>query len=115
LTLFQDKLSQASSIKQAWIFAKLLQQVPDRQAVVVEGSITGSTILAHPLTECGEENWIWNRCLTNDSGDCAYTSQAFQEQTHTIEQLQPMSMAVTRTLASVQMVIEALNQLLGQT
>lgn len=39
----------------------------------------------------------------------------YQEQVHTIKQFQPVCVAVMRTLASVQVVVEAFNKLLGQT
>jgi len=52
--------------------------------------------------------------LINGSGNFACISQIFEEQAHTIKQIQPVGMAITMTLASIQVAVEGLNKPLRQ-
>jgi hypothetical protein len=87
LTPFQNKLSQALGLKPARVLAKALQQLPDREAVVVEDRLTGSPLPAYPMAKRSEEGWILNRLIGKGCGDFASTSQVFQEYACTIKQI----------------------------
>jgi hypothetical protein len=77
--------------------------------------ITGSALLAHPLIECSQQNRILLYWLS--TGGCYYagTSKVPQEQAHTIKNLKPVRMTITRALASAQMSAEKIMKLLVQT
>src|SRR5216684_7127001 len=60
MTFLQRKLSQAPSIKPAWLVSKSFEQPANGDAVVVEGPLTSATLLAHPPGECCQEKRILN-------------------------------------------------------
>ena len=82
--LLEDKLSQTLSVKPFRILSKVAQQRPNGDAVVVEGQIAGSTFVAHPLTECSEQNWLLIYWLGNCC-DYAGTSKVPKEKACTSE------------------------------
>jgi hypothetical protein len=67
----------------------------------------------HPFAKFSEQNRILS-CRFNHGG-CDYTSssQVFQKQARTIEQLQPVTVTVTRAFALIKVAVETLNKLLG--
>ena len=65
--------------------------------MVVEGHITGPALLAHPLTERGQQRRIVNgvnRILAHRPGHDPVISQAGQEQARTVNDCPPMGVAI---------------------
>src|SRR5882762_6636136 len=57
-TLFENKRSQSACIKPAWFLSNPPEQLANVNAVVVEGHITDTPLLVHPLTEGRQQSRI---------------------------------------------------------
>ena len=63
-------------------------------AIGAEGHITGTPLLAHPLTEDRQKSGLLNRWLNRWQGDDPGISQVGQEQARTTDHFQPCCRAV---------------------
>jgi hypothetical protein len=113
-TGLQDKLSQAPSIEPAWLFSKASEQPANRADVVPERAITGTPLLAHPLTEGCEESRILNAGFDRVGRDDARPSQVSQEQVCAVDQVPTVTVAVAWASAAAQVTLETLERLLAQ-
>jgi hypothetical protein len=114
-TFFQDKLSQAPSIKPARLVSQASEQLANGDAVVIEGPITRAALLAHPPTECRQENRLVNGDFAHSGRDDASLPQMSQEQACALEHVQAVSVAIARASASTKVAVETRERLLGQT
>jgi hypothetical protein len=73
----------------------------------VEGHITGTPLLAHPLTEVRQQNWILNRGLGRTKGIDPSISQVGQEQARAMDHCQVPRLAVVWAVASTQVAVES--------
>ena len=69
----------------AWFLSKPPEQLANVNAVVAEGHITGTPLLAHPLTEGRQQSGIVNRGFDRGQGDDPGISQVGQEQARTMD------------------------------
>ena len=74
--LLQNKRSQSVCIKSAWFLSKPPKQLANVNAVVVEGHITSTPLLAHPLTERRQQSGIASRGLGRPQGNDPAASYA---------------------------------------
>src|ERR1022692_977398 len=63
LTGIQDELPQLVSIKLAWIFSQVFQQIAQVKAVIIKRGIAGAALLAHPATERNQKDRIHDDLL----------------------------------------------------
>ena len=76
-------------------------------AVVVEGHITSTPLLAHPLTERRQQSGIASRGLGRPQGNDPVISRVGEEQARTMDHFQPLRMLVVWAVASTQMAVES--------
>jgi hypothetical protein len=93
-TFLENKRSQPVGIKVAWFLSKPPEQLANVNAIGVEGHITGTPLLVHPLTEGRQQSGIVNRGLDRGQGDDLGISQVGQEQARTMDHFQLLRMAV---------------------
>lgn len=101
-------------IKAAWVLSGSPEQLVNVNAIGVEGHITGTSLLVHPLTEGRQQNGIVNWGLDRWQGDDPSISQVGHEQTCTMDHLQRLRVAVVGTVASTQVAGESCKGLLIQ-
>jgi len=105
--LLQNKRSQSVCIKSAWFLSKPPKQLANVNAVVVEGHITSTPLLAHPLTERRQQSGIASRGLGRPQGNDPVISRVGEEQARTMDHFQPLRMLVVWAVASTQMAVES--------
>jgi hypothetical protein len=93
-TFRENKCSQSAGIKAAWILSKLLEQLPNVNAISTEGHITDTPLLMHPLTEGRQQSGIVNRRVDRRQSDDPGISQVGQEQARTTDYAQLILMGV---------------------
>jgi hypothetical protein len=76
--------------------------------------ITGTPLLAHPLTEDRQKSGLLNRWLNRWQGDDPDISQVGQEQARTTDYAQLILMGVVWTVALTQVAVESRKKLFVQ-
>ena len=99
-------------IQPAWLLSESPEQLANVKAVVREGHITGTALLAHPLTKCRQQSWIVTGCLSRTQGDDPGISQVGQEHARTMDHSRRVRMAVMWASASTQVAVESRKRLL---
>jgi hypothetical protein len=105
--LLQNKRSQSVCIKSAWFLSKPPKQLTNVNAVVVEGHITSTPLLAHPLTEGRQQSGIASQGLGRPHGNDPVILRVGEEQVRTMDHLQPIRMLIVWAVASTQMAVES--------
>jgi hypothetical protein len=111
-TFFENKLSQATAIKTAWLISDSTEQLANVDAIGGEGHVRDTALLVHPLTESRQQSRIviGRAGQVDDSG----ISEVAQEQVGTTNQFLRPCMAVLLTLAPTQVPREPYQRLFVQ-
>ena len=104
-TFLENKLSQATAIKAAWLISNSTEQLANIDAIGGEGHIRDTALLAHPPTESRQQG----RIVIGGRGqvDDPAISEVAQEQVDTMDYFLWLRMAVVWTLAATQVVLES--------
>jgi hypothetical protein len=109
LTGIQDELPQLVSIKLAWIFSQVFQQIAQVKAVIIKRGIAGAALLAHPATERNQKDRIHDDLLLASGRDDIGEPGISEEQTRTFAEVSPVCVAISPAPASIQVPHELLN------
>jgi hypothetical protein len=106
--LLKDELAQFNCVQFARVISDTGEQISKRNAVVVQSRVAGSTLLPHPLAECGELNRFQ---ISGKGGKPGWagtdSTSVYQEHTRTAQRDNGALIAKSLALASAQMVSEA--------
>jgi hypothetical protein len=111
-TFLENKLSQATGIKTAWLISDSKEQLANVDAIGGEGHIRDTALLVHPLTESRQQS----RIVIGRPGqvDDPGISEVAQEQVYTMDHFFRACMAVLLTLAPTQVAFEPYQRLFVQ-
>ena len=111
-TFLENKFSQATAIKTAWLISYSMEQLSNVDPIVVEGHITDTALLVHPLTESRQQS----RIMSGRPGqvDDPGISEVSQEQVDATYHFLRPCMAVLLTLAPTQVALEPYQRLFVQ-
>jgi hypothetical protein len=108
IAVLQKALPQTPSVQLLWGISEMLEQCPDRDIVVVERPILGTTLLVHPTTKSNQDRRSIGR-IRRWSIDNTCGVQMAQKQRGAGELVHGIAVA-KRTAPLAEMATEALNQ-----
>ncbi|HXX65046.1 MAG TPA: hypothetical protein VEO56_14710 [Bacteroidota bacterium] len=108
LACLEDKLSKSLCIEPAWIFSEAFQQRSNTEAVMVQGAVTASPLLPHPLKEGDEQR----RTLIWFNGGGTRAAQMLQKQSRACEQVRLADR--TKIHASATVLTETFDKIFSQ-